>query len=60
MQMGDNLLNLKIMTHVLLTRFGDDRHIEFPTQTNFQTFLKMVRTIEPDRRWQIFESWETA
>jgi hypothetical protein len=46
------------MTHVILTRFGDERTVTIPTQKSFQDFLKVIRTLEPDRRWQISESWE--
>jgi hypothetical protein len=56
---ADNLLNPEnLMTHVILTRFGDERTVTIPTQQNFQDFLKVIRTLEPDRRWQISESWE--
>jgi hypothetical protein len=47
-----------LMTHVILTRFGDERTVTIPTQKSFQDFLKVIRTLEPDRRWQISESWE--
>jgi hypothetical protein len=46
------------MTHVILTRNGDDKYIEFPIQPTFQSFLTKVRALEPDRTWEIFESWE--
>ena len=49
---------LEIMTFVLLTRNDDEKTIEFPTPEKFQDYLKQVRRIEPDRRWQIAESWD--
>jgi len=58
MQRDENLLNLKIMTHVILSNGFDERHIAFPTLERFQDYLKRVRQIEPDRRWAILESWD--
>lgn len=46
------------MTNVILSRFGTEKTVTIPTQQGFQDFLKMVRIYEPDRRWQITESWE--
>ena len=46
------------MTFVLLTRDDDEKTIEFPTEETFRALLKRVRQIEPDRRWQITESWD--
>jgi hypothetical protein len=48
------------ITHVTLTNGDDDKHVSFPTPETFAEFLSQVREIEPDRRWEIFESWETA
>jgi hypothetical protein len=64
MQRGDpldnSILKIDTMTTVLLTRFGDERTITIPTQADFQGFLKAIRAVEPDRRWQIAESWEVV
>jgi hypothetical protein len=46
------------MTYVLLTRNDDEKTIEFPTEESFTAHLKRVREIEPDRRWQIAETWD--
>jgi hypothetical protein len=46
------------MTYVILFNGFDERTIAFPIQTDFQGYLKKVRELEPDRRWQISESWE--
>jgi hypothetical protein len=50
---------LKIpMTYVLLTRGDHEKTIEFPTEPIFAVHLKRIREIEPDRRWQISETWD--
>jgi hypothetical protein len=46
------------MTYVLLTRGDDEQTIEFPTVPSFQAWLKKIRELVPDRRWEITESWE--
>ena len=46
------------MTHVILSNGLDEKHIEFPTPKSFQDYLKQVRQIEPDRRWEISEAWD--
>jgi hypothetical protein len=55
----DDLLNPENrMTHVILAKGPDEKHISFPTPPNFQAYLKQVRTLEPDRRWEIVEAWD--
>ena len=46
------------MTYVLLTRDDDEKTIEFPTEPTFRALLKRIRELEPDRRWEITESWD--
>ena len=46
------------MTYVILSNGLDEKTIEFPTPTTFQDYLKQVRQIEPDRRWEISEAWD--
>jgi len=46
------------MTHVILSNGFDEKHIEFPTPERFQDYLKQVRRLVPDRRWEIAESWD--
>lgn len=48
------------MLNVLLVHTSGDEKIVTVTALTFSECVKAVRDQEPDRRWQIFESWEIA
>ena len=49
------------MTHVLLTRNGAEKIVRIPGNGfGFAKLQQAVRAELPDRRWRIFESWESA
>jgi len=55
------LYRLQKMTHVVLIDGNEnEQHIQFPTPIGFTAYLDEVRKAIPDRRFQIFQSWETT
>jgi hypothetical protein len=55
---NETTFSTRHMTHVILSNGIDEKHISFPTTTDFPSYLKAIRSIEPDRRWEITEAWD--